>query len=165
MGPEDASPLAPGQLEAGNIDLAKRPAWKDLSNPKKIRTIVSSSFNIDGVEVLLPTLDPATGKTLPNHEVISRYRQTGEHLGKFETPDDADRFARNLSHAQGERWRPATSSYGRYDTPRFNPDKYHVRPSAESTHHQVLPRVWEGILDKFRQGRMEFYKRIAGDKP
>lgn len=89
----------PTPVEPGNIDLSKRPI---VHNPDgTISTIRSMSVNMDGLEVLLPTLSP-DGKQLSDDEAIELYKSTGQHLGKFKTVDEATAFAKALSKHQGE---------------------------------------------------------------
>lgn len=82
----------------GNIDLRLRPMYRNEDGT--ISTVSSMSFNEDGKEILVPTI--AFGKDgkpikLTEQEAINRYRQTGEHLGMFNTVDEANRYA-NLLH-------------------------------------------------------------------
>lgn len=92
------SALPPGMTQAGNIDVNRRPVVRNSDGT--ISTISSISANIDGAEVLLPTISP-DGKRLTDKEAIERFRQTGEHLGKFASPKAADAYARDLSERQG----------------------------------------------------------------
>ena len=86
--------LPQGMTAAGTIDLAKR---VPVENPDgTFSTVVSKSFEIDGREVLLPTLDP-TGSKMTDKETIDRYKATGEHLGIFTSPDAATKYAKHLS--------------------------------------------------------------------
>ncbi len=83
------SPVPPG-----NIDLAMQPT---VPNPQGgTSTVYSRSFNIDGEEVLLPSVT-ADGRLLQSdEEVIREYQQTGRHLGRFRTPQDATEYASRL---------------------------------------------------------------------
>lgn len=86
-----------GLVEAGNIDLEKRPVVKNADG--SISTVRSTSFNIDGTEVLIPTVSP-DGKILSNEDALRLYKETGQHLGKFDTPEDATAYAESLHEAQ-----------------------------------------------------------------
>lgn len=86
-----------GLIEKGNINLNSRPV---VNNPDgSISTVRSMSVNMDGQEVLLPTIDPS-GKNLSNKEAIDLYKKTGQHLGKFDSPAAADKFAQTLHNDQ-----------------------------------------------------------------
>jgi hypothetical protein len=54
------------------------------------------SFNEDGVEVLIPTIGP-TGTKLTEAGAIALYKRTGDHLGKFTTPDAATAASKRIS--------------------------------------------------------------------
>ena len=87
----------PGMLTPGNIDLTKRPL---VHNPDgSISSLLSASFGTDDGEVLVPKVSP-DGRILSNKEALDRYKKTGEHLGIFKTPDDADRYAEFIHNKQ-----------------------------------------------------------------
>lgn len=86
-----------GQVESGNIDLEARPQVKNADG--SISTVRSMSFEDDGVEVVVPTVSP-DGRIMSDEEAIEHYRKTGQHLGKFDNPEDATAFAENLHAAQ-----------------------------------------------------------------
>lgn len=87
------------QLEPGNIDLFNRPKVKNPDG--SISTVRSMSTNIDGQEVLIPTVHPQ-GRIMSQQEAIDHYLKTGEHLGKFSTPEEATAYAQQL-HQQQEK--------------------------------------------------------------
>lgn len=84
----------PGMVEAGNIDLYGQP---EVRNPDgSISTVDSSSYNFDGVEVLLSSVTQDGRHLRTADEVIAEYQRTGRHLGKFSDPDSATRYAIQL---------------------------------------------------------------------
>lgn len=93
-----------GELEIGNIDLSKRGAIKNADG--SISTLKSMSFNQDGREVLIPTIDPE-GREMTEEEAIERYLGTGEHLGRFDKPENATAYAKRLSERMGKKFLPA----------------------------------------------------------
>lgn len=84
-----------GRYGAGNIDLYNRPQVKNPDG--SISTVRSMSFNDGTNEVLIPTV---VGNSIvsPN-EAIDNYFKTGQYLGKFNTPEEADSYA-NILHEQ-----------------------------------------------------------------
>lgn len=91
------------RLEEGNIDLSARPVVKNPDG--SISTVRSMSFNIDGREVLLPTVSP-DGRVLTPEETVALYRQTGRHLGAFSTPEEATAYAQELHKQQEQLYAP-----------------------------------------------------------
>lgn len=87
----------PGMIKAGNIDIANRPTVKLPDG--RIATVRSASFNIDGNEVLLPTVSKE-GKLWTEQEAIDNYRKTGENLGVFSSPEAASKYAQALHEQQ-----------------------------------------------------------------
>ena len=90
-----------GQYGKGNIDLYNRPQYKYSDG--LVATVESASFEIDGEIVLLPTIAyDSQGKAikLTDDEAVKRYFETGEHLGKFKTEEEANEYAQKLHYAQ-----------------------------------------------------------------
>lgn len=89
-----------GLVEAGNIDLHKRPIVKNQDG--SISTVRSISVDFgDGVETLIPTVSD-DGKILSDSDAMALYLSTGRHLGKFKDVPSADKYARSL-HKQQEK--------------------------------------------------------------
>lgn len=96
-----ADDKALGQYGKGNIDLHNRPQYKNPDG--SISTVDSTSYSIDGKEVLLPTVWMKDGKPYHSHddeEILQHYEETGEYLGKFDTPEDANAYGEQLHRAQ-----------------------------------------------------------------
>lgn len=86
--------------QVGNIDLYNRPP---VQNPDgSSSTVRSLSFENNGQEILVPTV--VGGKVVSDDEAINHYFKTGNFLGKFQTPDEATRFASRLhnEYAKGK---------------------------------------------------------------
>lgn len=86
-----------GEFSKGNISLNNRPVqWH--KNGKDYSSLESMSFNENGKEVLIPQV--VNGKLLSEDAAIEHYRRTGEHLGKFNTPEEATQHAIALERRQ-----------------------------------------------------------------
>jgi hypothetical protein len=63
----------------------------------------SISIGTDQGEVLIPTV--VNGRVVSDQEAIRHYQKTGEHLGIFRTPKDADAYAQTLHKQQAQEYR------------------------------------------------------------
>lgn len=94
-------PMAPGMFNAGTVDLATRPM---VPNPDgSISTVRSMGANIDGREVLMPTVHP-NGYVMDNQAAIAHYLATGQHLGIFDTPQNLEAYSKQLSADQSRQY-------------------------------------------------------------
>ena len=91
--------------ESRNIDVERLPEVQNrIPGEGGISTVRSMGVNLDGDEVLLPTV--IEGRLAPSAEQAERdaidyYRKTGKHLGKFATPA-ASESAAQLLHEREE---------------------------------------------------------------
>ena len=92
-----------GLLEKGNIDIHNRPVVKNPDG--SISTVRSMSTNIDGREVLIPTVSD-DGRIMSDDEAIDNFMRTGKHLGMFDNPDDATAYAESLHNQQADEYLP-----------------------------------------------------------
>lgn len=67
-----------------------RPYYTDEQGEK--RSEYKMGFNIDGKETLLPSV--VGGRQLTPEETVNRYRQTGLHMGQYNTPEEAEYASR-----------------------------------------------------------------------
>lgn len=97
-------PGAAGMTEAGNIDLSYRPQVRNtLPGEGGYSTIRSLGFqDEEGNEVLVPTV--VNGKIVSDEEARAHYYKTGQHLGKFKTPEGSTAYAERL-HELEEKYR------------------------------------------------------------
>lgn len=117
-----------GRYGAGNIDLYDRPQYRQPDG--SLSTVNSISIGTDEGEVLIPTIGrDAKGNPVQwtDDEAIENFFNTGEYLGKFNTPEEADRYA-ELLHNQQE-------SY--YDPLNW---RKHPRVSAETLQSEEQPQ-------------------------
>lgn len=88
------------QYGRGNIDLNNRKVVKNADG--SISTERSFSVNIDGKETLLPRV--INGKIVSEDEAIDHYYKTGEHLGRFNTVEEAEAYAEALHRRQEKKY-------------------------------------------------------------
>ena len=101
-----------GRFGEGNIDLHKRPIYKNEDG--SISTVDSVTYEIDGKYVVLPTIvrdENGKAKRLTeDEEIVNHYIKTGEYLGKFASLEEANGYANKLHYAQAYRYSDSTST-------------------------------------------------------
>jgi hypothetical protein len=92
---------ARGMVKPGNVDPWNRPILHNANG--SYSTTSSMSIGTDAGEVLIPTV--INGKRLSKEDAIVHVRKTGENLGTFDTPENADVYATALHNEQDRRIR------------------------------------------------------------
>ena len=85
----------------GNIDLYNRPQLRNSDG--SVSTVYSLGINDGKDEVLVPTIAYGTygqPTLLTDKQAEQRYYDTGEYLGKFKTPSEANEYAEALHNQQ-----------------------------------------------------------------
>ena len=87
----------PGLLREGTLDLMNRPS---VANPDGGESSVfSMSVGFDDGEYLIPRVSE-DGRLMGEEEAIAEFRRTGNHLGVFDSPEAATRYAEALHQQQ-----------------------------------------------------------------
>lgn len=103
----------------GNVNLYKQPKVKNPDG--SISTVDSVSGNVDGKELLLPTVTP-DGRHFKGsaaekfQQAFTEYKKTGQYLGQFDSEGEATAYASKLhdDYAKGKYDGPAPSQYVEY---------------------------------------------------
>jgi hypothetical protein len=95
--PPAQAPPAYGALEPGNIDLTRRPHVQNEDG--SVSTVRSMGVNIDGKEVLIPTVSD-DGRIMSDDEAVDEYKRTGRHLGVYASPEASTAAAEAIHRDQ-----------------------------------------------------------------
>lgn len=105
----------------GNIDLTNRPRVRN--DDGSISTVRSIGVNIDGREVLIPTV--VGTRVVSDDEAVQEYKRTGKHLGVFATSEASTAYAQQLHQSEAKKLMPRTLS-----EPEFNAIKAKILDAA-----------------------------------
>jgi hypothetical protein len=99
--PAPGAPPTPPGVEPGNLNPEDRGFFTDSKNGTW-GNLRSKSFNLEGKETLLPTVD-RNGTPLTDAQALTQYATTKQHLGRFNTPEEANAHAEQLHAEQAKR--------------------------------------------------------------
>jgi hypothetical protein len=102
-----SKPRYRGMIATGNIRLKGRPPV--LNHDGSFSTVRSISVGVGHHEVLIPTV--VHGRVVSNRDAIAHYSRTGEHLGIFDSPASANRYAQVLHEHEAKRVALALAPY------------------------------------------------------
>lgn len=135
-------PPAYGALEAGNIDLSRRPHVRNADG--SVSTVRSMGVNMDGREYLIPTVSD-DGRVMGDDEAIDYFKRTGKHLGVYQSPEAATAAAEAI-HTDQERNMPANTlaeaspEDGELDALLAGADPVAAAAQAEAARAPIAPR-------------------------
>lgn len=138
---EDKRDEYPGLTTPSNIDVNDRiPAINKDGSISTVRSItITEGSDLDKEHaVVIPTV--INGEVVSNKEAIDHYRLTGEHLGKFTTEEEANRYAEDLHKEQEEYY----SKYREH----FLEKKKELDKSKEQTIKEILMQMKNNTINK-----------------
>lgn len=94
-----SSMKAPVKEEPGYLDIDdsipnEKPVVPKSATAEHYKT--SMSVNMDGKEVLIPTIG-LNGEKLTEDQAIQQYEETGNNLGKFNSPEEATEYSNRMA--------------------------------------------------------------------
>lgn len=90
--------INPDLIEAGNIDLTKRPKVKNPDG--SISTVRTIGIEMDGMYFNIPTV--VGNKVVSDKEAIDYFKKTRQHLGAYKSQKAADAAAKQLHKDQAK---------------------------------------------------------------
>ena len=142
-----------GRFGKGNIDLNNRKTVRNADG--SISTEESFSVNIDGMEVLLPTI--INGKRVSEDEAIEHYKKTGQHLGKFNTVEEANAYAEQLHNRQDWYYNQGNAAAKKGPAKTFMDEYWEKHPEERA---QWLYQAGQDVT-KAQKARQEYLQDLA----
>ena len=107
------TPMAPPGLEQGKVPTPRErpqtaPTFDPGSQPAvqnadgTISTVRTMGIEDNGKEVNIPTVPAEGGRIMSDREAVQRYQDTGRHLGKFDSIEEAGAAAEALHQAEAQ---------------------------------------------------------------
>ena len=87
----------PGMVESGNLDINNRPIAENPDGTTS--SVYSMSIGVDDKEYLIPRISE-DGRMMSEDEAVATFTQTGNHLGVFDTSENATAYAIALHEQQ-----------------------------------------------------------------
>lgn len=136
-----------GLVQPGNVNLTGRPVLHNADGT--ISSEKSFSIGTDKGETLLPLI--VNGKELTQQQAIDHYRQTGEHMGIFDTPENADAYATQVHNRPlTQAGNPVYVYQGKAATNPALPDGFTLDEAQQSGPRQ-LPPMTKANADSYLQ--------------
>ena len=157
-----------GQYGKGNIDLYNRPIYKNADGTSSTVDSVTVQFD-DGKFVLLPSIvRDENGKATRLEEtddIVAHYIKTGEHLGEFDTLEEANIYANKLHYAQMYKYTPDANKTNVADNNALVGGAKVLGDAIFGGNTEALKEIgtnaWEGTKTGFVAGGMKGTARFA----
>jgi len=151
---------AQGLLTPGNIDLNRRPIVRNADG--SISTVRSITITDDkGRAILIPTV--VGHRVVSNQEAIQHYKQTGEHLGIFNSEDAADQYAQSLHESQARQYVPQAQAQGQAQAPAASaPAPSQAAPQKSTGPLRPAQPVRPGSKGMVPQSKIQAYAQRKG---
>lgn len=138
----------------GNIDLNARPImWNDDGSWS---TVDSTIWGVDDKQVLLPTVinDNGTWRHVDSDEALEHFRRTGEHLGYFDTVDEAGAYADRLHRDQERMYEDKARTSGGKDIYPVDTRKSEDTGMAKNAEMNLKNVSKEPMLNQLKKGAL-----------
>lgn len=139
-----AGVIQPPNIDVGNIAIAG----------EGFVTGDSFSFGTPDGEILIPSIDER-GTPLSQDEAMNRYYETGQHLGIYNSPQDADIFAQQLDRFQGGKDAKYTPYENLSDDEKLLMDLEEQRFGGQTAYSAVERRAFDRMENELKKDMPE----------